>query len=408
MRRRTAAQGKVVWQGEWTDASGKRRRLDLGATKLEAEQALAEKIRARDLELQGRSIEGGMLLSVEQLVEQYLAELATRAAPRTVAEWRKALNRVVPEIGAPAVRDMRPERVLAWRQRRIAQGVAHKTINNELAPLRSAFALAVRLGQIRSNPLSIIDNLPIDGRHQRRPARALAEWELAQLIEVSRAEDKILGGFPRTSFILGLALTGARYGELRALTWSDVDLKRGSITFRGETTKNGHTDTVPIHPQLQAELERLPGEHARVNGRLPSATTPVFLAPNGGPWHRISAPFHTQLMRLYKLAGIPRRDDRGRVANVHTLRHTFVTRCARAGLSPQKTARLSRHRTIEVVARVYTHLEEEDAREAIECLQSIGVVANLPTAVEGPGDPAPSNDALPNEREQRAVREYSG
>ena len=46
-----------------------------------------------------------------------------------------------------------------------------------------------------------------------------------------------------TIVILALS-TGARRGELLSLHWSDVDLKRGMLTFR--ETKNGETRTVPL------------------------------------------------------------------------------------------------------------------------------------------------------------------
>src|SRR5262249_29787513 len=53
---------------------------------------------------------------------------------------------------------------------------------------------------------------------------------------------------------------GLRKGELRALRRADVDLERRLVLVRrsGErsTTKGGHADAVPVHPELVPFLER--------------------------------------------------------------------------------------------------------------------------------------------------------
>jgi integrase len=41
------------------------------------------------------------------------------------------------------------------------------------------------------------------------------------------------------------------------------------------------------------------------------------------------------LNRDLKLAGIPKRDDRGRSLDVHALRHTFGTLMSKGGVSPR-------------------------------------------------------------------------
>jgi integrase len=52
--------------------------------------------------------------------------------------------------------------------------------------------------------------------------------------------------------------TGMRQGEMLALRFSDVDLERGLITLRGETTKSRKTRVVPISTErLRAVIEWL-------------------------------------------------------------------------------------------------------------------------------------------------------
>jgi integrase len=52
--------------------------------------------------------------------------------------------------------------------------------------------------------------------------------------------------------------TGMRQGEMLALRFSDVDLERGLITLRGETTKSRKTRVVSISTErLRAVIEWL-------------------------------------------------------------------------------------------------------------------------------------------------------
>ena len=54
-------------------------------------------------------------------------------------------------------------------------------------------------------------------------------------------------------------------------------------------------------------------------------------------------------------AGIPYRDDAGRVADFHSLRHTFITNLARGGVHPKVAQALARHSTITLTMDRYSH-----------------------------------------------------
>ena len=76
------------------------------------------------------------------------------------------------------------------------------------------------------------------------------------------------------------------------------------------------------------------------------------------------------LNRDLRLAGIPKRDDRGRVLDVHALRHTFGTMLSVAGVSPRVTMELMRHSNIRLTMRTYT-----DAAQ----LPLVSALAQIPT-----------------------------
>ena len=69
-----------------------------------------------------------------------------------------------------------------------------------------------------------------------------------------------------------------------------------------------------------------------------------------------------------KRAGIPYHDDKGRVADFHALRHTFITQLARSGVHPAKAKALARHSTITLTMDVYSHVETDELRGALDML----------------------------------------
>ena len=81
-------------------------------------------------------------------------------------------------------------------------------------------------------------------------------------------------------------------------------------------------------------------------------------------------------------AGIPVKDDCGRVVDFHSLRHTCGSRLARAGVSPQLCQRIMRHSTMELTLKFYTHLTLENKAEALQKLPAIAPAVALKTGTD--------------------------
>ncbi len=93
-------------------------------------------------------------------------------------------------------------------------------------------------------------------------------------------------------------------------------------------------------------------------------------------------------------AGIARTDATGRVADFHSLRHTFITGLARAGVHPKIAQDLARHFTIELTMRNYPHPRLESRLEALGKLPEIvPVVPETASAVKTGTDNA--DDSTP-------------
>lgn len=74
------------------------------------------------------------------------------------------------------------------------------------------------------------------------------------------------------------------------------------------------------------------------------------------------------LDRDLKLAGIPKRDERGRTVDVHAMRHTFGSLLSKGGV-PLRTAQAAmRHSDPSLTANVYTDPRVLDIHGAVESL----------------------------------------
>lgn len=72
------------------------------------------------------------------------------------------------------------------------------------------------------------------------------------------------------------------------------------------------------------------------------------------------------------VAEIPKYDERGRVVDIHALRHTFGTHLARAGVSPRVAMAAMRHSALELTMNVYIDPVLLDVAGAVESLPDFG------------------------------------
>ena len=77
------------------------------------------------------------------------------------------------------------------------------------------------------------------------------------------------------------------------------------------------------------------------------------------------------LDRDLKLAGIAKRDERGRTLDVHALRHTFGTMLSLSSVTPRTAQAAMRHSTIDLTMNVYTDPKLLDVHGAVESLPSL-------------------------------------
>src|SRR5262249_33666303 len=92
-----------------------------------------------------------------------------------------------------------------------------------------------------------------------------------------------------------------------------------------------------------------------------------------------------------KMAGIPKRDERGRTLDVHALRTTFGTLLSKGGVAPRTAQAAMRHSDIKLTMGVYTDPKLLDVRGALDVLPQLPL-GDTPAAKEratGTAEPSP-------------------
>jgi integrase len=253
-------------------------------------------------------------------------------AKRSVVHLRKffGLSRAI---------DITPDRVSAYISSRMA-AAKPATIRNELAALKRMFTLGVRAGKVSHRPL-----MPsIEVRNTR--SGFFEEAELRAVLRELPADLRVMIEF--------VHLSGWRIGEVKQLTWRQVDF--GSCTVRLEpgTTKNDEARTLPFGGW--ARLKHLmvsQREHTSALEREQGRLIPWVFHRNGKP----ILSFHDAWRRACERARVPDR-------LVHDLRRTAVRNFERAGVARSVAMKLSGHKTESIYTR-YAIVSEADLAEAI-------------------------------------------
>ena len=364
------------WVLSWTDETGRRRRKAIATTKADAERIRSEIIHRRDMAVAGLGSEAGQGELLSEVVAEYVSDLEPRVGPRHFKQVKSRLDGTVAALGEMRVRDLRPMHVVRIRNEAVTAGLSNRTANLVVTTLQSALRWAAENALIALNPIGHVRKLPESAEHRKVKRRPMTDEEIARFLAASEDDDEqceLLWDYvrvPQTPLWLAFLETGARYGELTRTTWADFDAKTRVLVLRAETTKSKKQRAIPLRDAMVERLMRLKALHETVHGRLPKASERIFLSPQGCPmpWHtaNLSRVFH----RLIKAAGIRKVDVQGRKLDIHALRHSAASRFARNGVPPMITQRIIGHSDIKTTMEVYSHLEAEDLRCAVDTLDT--------------------------------------
>lgn len=294
-------------------------------------------------------------VTLADFYDEYHSVLEEDLVSNAVAAYDRAWRlRVKPSLGHLPVSEITALVVSAARASWTGSG---STKQDALALLSRLLGLAAMGGLIDSNPCRSLPRSRSKANDTDPVSRALSDVQVARMLTLTAFHP-----FGQRA-LAGLVFTGLRLGELVGLRWEDVDTGQGLITVRRtfspnghgklevRATKSGHIRSVPILNELLPWLELA----------LQAGFDHVFTGVRGGPFDSGNL---SRAVKWEKIRdGIATFAD-GRPLRFHDLRHTFLTRLARAGNSPQNIQRVAGHASISTT-ELYTRSSSTDAALAV-------------------------------------------
>jgi integrase len=275
-------------------------------------------------------------VTVGELIRQFLDDVRARAQPDTLRVYSWLLLPFAAEHGTIPAADLSPVAVERYTRR---PTWSPSTRNNFLTALVAACRWAVRAKLVACNPIAGVTRPPKRSRGAESVISPDAHQRLLALAEPHFRD-----------FLTVLHATGARPGEVAAITAADVDWDAGTVTLdHHKTAHRGLRRVVYLPPDIVTLLRRL--------AETPPAG-PLLLSAAGTPWKGNTVV--KAMRRLRKRAGVPH-------ATAYGYRHTFATDALSNGVPEAHVAELLGHAGTAMLHKHYSHLSARSAllREAL-------------------------------------------
>lgn len=281
-------------------------------------------------------------MQYEQWFAMYLDTYKPHLRPRTREEYER-LHRlyIAPSIGAIELTRINCEQLQETINAASAHGARTACAVYDL--LRAVLRRAVRSRALPWSPIDALDR----PAHTPRPGRALIGEDYTAACQIA-------------ADVLGVALAlhaGLRRGEILALRWSDVDLRKGVLHVHAQQAGRSAAPPksaagvrdVPISPQLAALLRA----QRQIGGRC----VPCCASALDRRW--AAAQRDAGIVHPYRL---------------HDLRHTYATRLLLAGVPLAVVQYVVGHADATTTARIYIHVTPDAAASA--CAQAYAAASH--------------------------------
>lgn len=298
--------------------------------------------------------------SAEEWFRHWLKGKEASRSAGTLLKYRHTIDSFIEILGDRAksnIEHVTPRDVQRFIDGHVAGGKQPSTCNLELKNLRIPFNAARRQGLLVHNPAEAVEPFATKGGSVKRP---FDFEQMAALVEAAAGDWR--------GAILLAYYTGARLQDVANMRWESVDLESQLISFRA-----GKTDrciAIPMHDALHEFL---------IETAAPDSSK-AFLFPSlanrrAGGKSGLSMAFKRIMERARVSGEVARKakGQHGRIVNslsFHSLRHSFNSIMANAGVSQEIRQKLTGHASPEMNKR-YTHHELEPLRAAIGSIPAV-------------------------------------
>jgi len=241
---------------------------------------------------------------------------------------------------------------------------ANSTIKKMYIILNQCFKEALKRKIILDNPM--LDVRKPKSTKKTKKIRALTLDEQKKLIEVIRNEN-----VRYAEQMLISMFTGMRMGEINALSVNDLNTSFNFINIdktisKGEhgeafvndtaKTENGNRQ-IPINETVRPVIEKIISEYKATDDNVLFHTSAGTLIA--------TSVVNTEFRRIVDKYGIQDKSVKGDLS-LHSLRHTYATRCIESGMPPKVLQHLMGHSDIKVTLDTYADVFDNFQSVSVE------------------------------------------
>ena len=309
-------------------------------------------------------------MTVDAWFEYWISNIKGRTVRwSTLKSYKDRYEKDIKEvIGKMIIGTVKPMHCQDILNKMDTNGYAGSSMAKTKATMSSMFSDALENGLITSNPVTRGVKCP---KKSEKSTRVLTLDEQNSFLDV--AKDNV-----NHFHFLFILQTGVRSSELRGLRWEDIDFSNRIIHIRrnvthdsssnkfivGDLKTNSGLRDIPMTQTVYETLKNMKNQQTQQKRKVLSFefADHIFLNRN----NRLipNSNYDRCLERLCNRASIEK-------ISMHTLRHTFATRCIESGMKPKTLQKILGHANISMTMDLYVHVTEDEKQKEMQKFEEL-------------------------------------
>jgi integrase len=295
--------------------------------------------------------------TVSLALKEYQKRYAVNHRAKSVVWVKERLPHVERLLGSLLIPDLTETCMAGYMAQRRKEGLGNRTINMEIDCLSRAVG----------HPWHILWPTLKRFEEAKDIGRALSHEEEQRLLECA-AKNKSPLVLP---FVRIALLTGMRFGEIRNLQWSQIDLDKRTLTVGRAKTAAGSGRAIPMSVDLYSTFATHAGWLSQKLGPLQQDW---FVFPF---CNRVRPVDPMRPITSIKSSWESVRDAADVKGRFHDLRHSAYTKMVEAGVPEGVIMALMGH-VSRAMAERYSHVRMDAMRQAVESLSLMKTTLPIP------------------------------
>ena len=335
--------------------------------------SLREKIAEVQRDLSDGIDTAGKKMTVCQLYEKK-NNLRKNIRRNTVKGRQQFMNVLKKDpFGSMSIDSVKQSDAKEWAIRMSENGIAYNSIKNYMRSLRASFYMAIQDDYVRKNPFDFVLSDILDDTRKEKTALSLEQEEA--LLTFAKSDRTYKKYYDELVILLE---TGLRISEFCGLDLNvAVDMKNKSILVEHQLLKDTETGYYIEKPKTKSGIREIPMTDKAYDAfqrliKSRKKTEPIvidgysnFLMLNGKGLPQVASSYNMVLKVLVKKYNKTHDDELPEISP-HSLRHTFCTKMANKGMTPNTLQYIMGHSDISMTLNYYAHGSFGSAKAEME------------------------------------------